>query len=337
MKLFVFGLAACVAVGLSGLPPGARADEPNKQAKGEPAKEFAAIQKDWAEAQQAFMKAYQGAKTNEERTQVLREKRPQPKAYAERCLKLAESHPDSPVAVEALGWVIANGRNTAEVQKAMPLMKDKLAKITDLGQLQKILSKLPAYGFGDLASQIAEKARKNLDQPQAPALLMWVASATLYGGGNPQTAKLYNKTVDLLVEHFADRPELAPLPNMLRQDDDPPWAEKHLRRLIEKNPSERIKGQARFALAMVLKNKDEASQPEAEKLLQAAIDDLSKRQGGFAEQQQLAEAKKELQDMKLRGIGKPAPEINGEDLEGKQFKLSDYKGKVVLLDFWGNW
>ena len=36
-------------------------------------------------------------------------------------------------------------------------------------------------------------------------------------------------------------------------------------------------------------------------------------------------------------VGKPAPEIAGEDIDGKKFKLSDYKGKVVLLDFWGNW
>jgi peroxiredoxin len=36
-------------------------------------------------------------------------------------------------------------------------------------------------------------------------------------------------------------------------------------------------------------------------------------------------------------IGKPAPEIAGEDVEGKKFKLSDYRGKVVVLDFWGHW
>ena len=35
--------------------------------------------------------------------------------------------------------------------------------------------------------------------------------------------------------------------------------------------------------------------------------------------------------------GKAAPEIKGPDLDGKEFKLSDYKGKVVLLDFWGHW
>ena len=32
--------------------------------------------------------------------------------------------------------------------------------------------------------------------------------------------------------------------------------------------------------------------------------------------------------------GRQAPDIEGEDQDGKRFKLSDYRGKVVLLDFW---
>ena len=36
-------------------------------------------------------------------------------------------------------------------------------------------------------------------------------------------------------------------------------------------------------------------------------------------------------------VGESAPEIEGKDLDGVAFKLSDYRGKVVLLDFWGNW
>ncbi|MBI4659689.1 MAG: PDZ domain-containing protein [Verrucomicrobia bacterium] len=35
--------------------------------------------------------------------------------------------------------------------------------------------------------------------------------------------------------------------------------------------------------------------------------------------------------------GKAAPEIEGEDMDGKKFKLSDYRGKAVMLDFWGDW
>ncbi|MCA8952842.1 MAG: hypothetical protein KDE27_25255 [Planctomycetes bacterium] len=36
-------------------------------------------------------------------------------------------------------------------------------------------------------------------------------------------------------------------------------------------------------------------------------------------------------------VGGTAPDIVGVDLDGVSFKLSDYKGKVVFLDFWGDW
>ena len=45
-------------------------------------------------------------------------------------------------------------------------------------------------------------------------------------------------------------------------------------------------------------------------------------------------AKSELFKLRRLAIGKEAPDIEGEDQDGKRFKLSDYRGKVVLLDFW---
>ena len=36
-------------------------------------------------------------------------------------------------------------------------------------------------------------------------------------------------------------------------------------------------------------------------------------------------------------IGKPAPEIEGKDIDGKAVRLADLKGKVVLVDFWATW
>src|SRR5215212_8181026 len=36
-------------------------------------------------------------------------------------------------------------------------------------------------------------------------------------------------------------------------------------------------------------------------------------------------------------VGNEAPDIEAEDLDGETFKLSDYRGKVVMLDFWGDW
>ncbi len=45
----------------------------------------------------------------------------------------------------------------------------------------------------------------------------------------------------------------------------------------------------------------------------------------------------ELFVFKFLSVGKVAPDIEGIDLDGEEFKLSDYRGKVVLLDFWGDW
>lgn len=45
-------------------------------------------------------------------------------------------------------------------------------------------------------------------------------------------------------------------------------------------------------------------------------------------------AKSELFEIRNLSIGKVAPDIEGEDQNGQRFKLSEYRGKVVLLDFW---
>jgi cytochrome oxidase Cu insertion factor (SCO1/SenC/PrrC family) len=36
-------------------------------------------------------------------------------------------------------------------------------------------------------------------------------------------------------------------------------------------------------------------------------------------------------------VGQLAHDIDGEDLEGNRFRLSDYRGRVVVLTFWGDW
>jgi thiol-disulfide isomerase/thioredoxin len=36
-------------------------------------------------------------------------------------------------------------------------------------------------------------------------------------------------------------------------------------------------------------------------------------------------------------LGSPAPDIQGELLDGKVFSLNAYKGKVVIANFWASW
>jgi len=36
-------------------------------------------------------------------------------------------------------------------------------------------------------------------------------------------------------------------------------------------------------------------------------------------------------------IGRPAPDFSLRDLSGKTHRLSDYRGKVVMINFWATW
>ena len=41
--------------------------------------------------------------------------------------------------------------------------------------------------------------------------------------------------------------------------------------------------------------------------------------------------------LKYLQVGRTPPDIIGKDVDGAEFKLSDFRGKVVVLDFWGDW
>jgi hypothetical protein len=49
------------------------------------------------------------------------------------------------------------------------------------------------------------------------------------------------------------------------------------------------------------------------------------------------QAKTELFEVRYLAVGKEAPDMEGADQDGKQFKLSDYRGKVVLVYFWSEY
>ena len=100
-----------------------------------------------------------------------------------------------------------------------------------------------------------------------------------------------------------------------------------LNTVIEKNPHDKVKGVASLALGQMLASENPA---EAEKHLNAVIDK-------YGSDRQKERAKGQLFEMHNLAIGKVAPEIEGEDVDGKKFKLSDYRGKVVVIDFWGDW
>jgi AhpC/TSA family len=118
-----------------------------------------------------------------------------------------------------------------------------------------------------------------------------------------------------------------------------------LRAAIVRSPHRNVQGYARFCLALSLKTRADRwgnGQPadrkplerEAEQLLQQVLD----KYADLNYSQTLARSPEaELFELRHLAIGKVAPDIEAEDLDGKRMKLSDYRGKIVLLDFWGSW
>jgi len=117
-----------------------------------------------------------------------------------------------------------------------------------------------------------------------------------------------------------------------------------LRTMLDKDARPEVQGPGSLTLALVLKRRLDmtpagaekmASQvrAECEKLLHLAADkfgDVKLAGGGTVG----AKAEVELDDLLHLAVGKIPPDIEGPDQDGNKFKLSDYRGKVVLLDFW---
>src|SRR5262245_16544857 len=77
---------------------------------------------------------------------------------------------------------------------------------------------------------------------------------------------------------------------------------------------------------------------KAVKEIEAVLEQAARKYGDVKlDSKTIAErAKAELFEVRHLSVGSEAQEIEGEDQNGKRFKLSDYKGKVVLLDFWSH-
>ena len=76
---------------------------------------------------------------------------------------------------------------------------------------------------------------------------------------------------------------------------------------------------------------------EADSLLERVVTEFGDVEASFTQQPLGEFAEGELFAMRHLAIGKLAPEISGKDHEGRPFSLSEYRGKVVVLTFSGNW
>src|SRR5262245_16913776 len=149
---------------------------------------------------------------------------------------------------------------------------------------------------------------------------------------------LTGKAADLLAANHADSAKLSDLVGKIGGAPGG-GVERLLRGVREKATKDEAKANATLGLAKHLKTRAESAPPgQAAKLSQEAEALLTEVVDKYPKLNDLAEsAKEELFVLRHLSVGKTAPDIEGEDGDGKKFKLSDYRGKVVLLDFWAGW
>jgi hypothetical protein len=171
------------------------------------------------------------------------------------------------------------------------------------------------------------------------------------GQGNESS----KSAIGLLMAHHVENPKLADRIAMFSRDSSKD-TESFLHAVMARNPEKTAKGRAAYFLLQLLANKIENTKSDAvaSTFEKEATVLLKRMETEFAEVplttvppnskvkprllgKLAATEAKGIANIKNLKVGKPIPEIEGPDMDGKTFKISDYKGKVVLLDFWGHW
>lgn len=176
------------------------------------------------------------------------------------------------------------------------------------------------------AARFVDFARARPDDPRAADAVLWAATQTFRGDA-------HDAALRLLADKYAASDKLGRACQRLAYSQSPA-APDVLRAVVEKNPGRDVKGYATYALGQHYMDRDKNA--EAEKLFEEVVAKYGDVAGGPRGTLGQA-ARSQLFEIRNLAVGMVAPEIEGEDVDGNRFKLSDYRGKVVVLDFWGDW
>jgi len=220
-----------------------------------------------------------------------------------------------------------------------------------------------SHASDPIALEAALEAVRALNGEDSLTQTTWELNATDFpepGEGNPG-----GRTVALLLRDHLRSDQLVPICLRMSYGLRPEY-EAFLRAIVLENPNEEVRGIACLSLAQILnarllkldiardrpelapryerlfgkecwdalQRRDRAeARAEVEAIFEKAADTYGRVKhpyGGTLGEK----ARSELFEIRNLAIGKTAPDIEGVDQDGRPLKLSDYRGRVVLLDFW---
>jgi hypothetical protein len=214
-----------------------------------------------------------------------------------------------------------------------------------------------------LALEAALAAVGALNGEDSLTQVSWELSAGDFpepGEGNPG-----GRTVALLLRDHVRSEKLVPLCQRMSYGLRPEY-ESFLKKVLEENPDEEVRGVACLSLAQFLNSRllkldvygerAELAERYARLLGKESFDALRQRDRAEAGAEVAAlftkaaetygdvkhpyggtlgeKARSELFEIQNLVVGKTPPDIEGVDQHGRPMKLSEYRGRVVLLDFW---
>jgi thiol-disulfide isomerase/thioredoxin len=218
----------------------------------------------------------------------------------------------------------------------------KAAARTKADQRRAEAQKPDLEAFAAKFVQLAQRRKESVAAIQA---LVWVLTNCDPEKSGPWAGPLRLQAVQILERDHFQKPEFANVCALLAVTPVPE-AEQLLQAARERHAQREVRGLAGLALATSLAKAGEAlreSDPaQSGSLLTRARAEFDRVVKDYAAvpygRSTLGEmARYQLQEIEHLSVGSVAQEIEGEDLEGKKFKLSDYRGKVVVLDFWADW
>lgn len=264
-----------------------------------PAAEFGAIKAEFAKSMAAFQAAKEAARTEADFEAAMRIL-PEAGSFAARIKSIALAHPADAVAAEAIVWLLDASHGDA--------CCDDLFDVLVAHHIDSDL--------------VVEACRKTsyAATPKAQAFLRTVRERGKRHAARVWAAYVLAKIEQIeakMVRHFEGNP----------QDGPPDW----LKQTRGESGLKALQALGRDALA----KQAEALEAHSEQLLEEVATtaaDVEGDRGSLADQ-----ASSDLFESRFLVVGKLAPDIEGKDTDGVAFKLSDYRGKVVFLDFWGYW
>ncbi len=231
-------------------------------------------------------------------------------------------------------------------QDSPPAMGDLASRVRAVEEeFTQSYQKDDAFGVRvpEFQDRMLKLASEKIDHAASGDALIWVVAHGQFSAQAPLAMKRAAQAADLLVKHHIEHLELSWACLWIPYITEPPEKSADLLRAIRmKSPHDVVRAEATFALAEVLSTRGNTTL------------DHSSREGLYKEAEgYLEEVRKEYSDLRLReradrygdradrllyeirnlSVGRRAPQLEGETLNGKTLRLSDYRDRVVLLVF----